>query len=452
MRPPDNQPDLAPPLQYSLEPVPPLRHLLLHALQWVSFSLGIVFVTTALVAPGIGLGPRETVAFGSRVLVVTGLATLLQGYFGHGYPVLEGPAVIYWAAYLFAAQQAGPGGLALSDLEGSMLAAGAVVMLFALSGLARDLSRLFTPVISGTTLILISLSFAAGSPARFGGVSAEHPGGDPAYLLTVVLVILAGAAISVFGRGIVRTLPVLITAASAYTVAALLGRVDFSILRVTPLVALPQPLAWGVPTIQPGLALTFAIVGLLATINTYAAVEAAAGLFGHRDDDLRRRQQGGLLFTGVAQMLAGVGAAAGTASLAASVAVLVLSRAGARATMALAAAMLIALGFLPIVSAVLATAPLPIVNGLFFLIASNLLSLGLEQFTRVRFDNRLRAVVGISILAGLAVSYAPPSLFAGLPLGGSLLASNPIIVGTGAAFLGEHVLFGAWARGLTSRS
>ena len=259
MSPPEGHSGPAP-LRYGLEDVPAPGHQLLYALQLVSFALGIVLVTTALVGPGIGLSRRETVDFGCRVLVVTGVATLLQSYWGHGYPIVEGPAALYWALYLFAFSNAPASGAVLSDVEGAMLVAGVVVALFAASGLTRDSAKLFTPILAATTLMLVSLSLAADSMARFAGVSAQHPQGDPAYLAAVAGVVVLGAAITVLGRGLLRTLPILLTALVAYSAAALLGRLDFSIVREAPWFAAPRPLAWGLPTFRLDLAVTFTVV------------------------------------------------------------------------------------------------------------------------------------------------------------------------------------------------
>lgn len=431
-------------LLYNLDATPPLPHQLLYALQWVSFTLGIILITTSLVGPGIGLSPSEVIDFGGRVLVVTALATLLQCYFGHGYPIIEGPGAIYWSIYLFTFQYAFSNETVLADIEGGMLVAGLVVGIFALSGLARYSARLFTPAVSGTTLVLISLSLLTNSASLVVGVSPNRPQGDLFHFLVVVTVVFTGSLISVAGRGLIRSLPILVTAVLGYFLFALFGQIDYSILEEAHFFTVPRPLAWGWPAFKPEIAFTYAIAGFLATVNTFAAVEAGATLYGHESNS--QRQRAAILWNGVAQMLAGLGAAAGTATLASSTVIISLSRVGARTTVAIAALILLVLGFIPLFSAILATVPLPIVNGIFFLIAANLFALGLDQFTRTRFDTRLRLIVGISILSGLAVTYIPTATFETIPWGGSFLLSNPIIVGTGMAFLGEHLLFGRWTR------
>lgn len=429
----------APQLIYGLEAKPPFPLQLVYALQWVSFTLGIILVTTAIVGPGVGLSPREVVDFGGRVLVVTGLATILQSYFGHRLPIIEGPGVIYWATYLFTAERALSQRAILSDIEGGMLVAGITVVLFVVSGLARQSVRLFTPALSGVTLILISLSFLTGSASRLIGVSPLYPHGNVIHFTTVGLVIVTGALTSVVGRGVLRTIPILFTVGLSYLVSALFGQVDFTMLGEVGFLAIPRPLAGGLPTFRPEIGITYAIVGLLATVNTFAAVEASAALCGQSTSPQRHRS--GILVTGVSQILAGLGAAVGTTSFAASTVVVSLSRVGARSTVSAAGLIMFLMGFIPWFSALLFTVPLPIVNGVFFLISANLFSLGLDQFARIQFDTRLRLVVGLSLSAGLAVTYMSPTLFEAIPYGGSFLLSNPIIVGTGCAFFVEHVLF-----------
>ncbi len=443
-QPPEILPQLAPQLIYGLEANPPLHHQLIYGLQWVFFTLGVILVTTAVIGPGIGLSPPEAVDFGSRVLVVTGLATILQSYFGHALPIIEGPGVLYWATYLFTARHAMSARAVLTDLEGGMMVAGVTVVLLAASGLARKSVRLFTPALLGITLILIGLSFLTGSASRFIGVSPDYPHGNLAHLVTVVLVVLTAAFTSLIGRGMLRTTPILFTVVLSYLLAILFGQVDFSVLSEADFLALPQPLAWGWPTFRPEIAVTYAIVGMLATLNTFASMDACAGVCGQSSS--MQRHQAGILFTGIAQLLAGFGAAVGTTSFAASTVVVSLSRVAARTTVAVAGLMMLLLGFIPWFSALLFTVPLPIVNGIFFLLSANLFTLGLDQLAKIQFDTRLRLVVGLSLLAGLSVTYLPPALFETIPLGGSFLLSNPIIVGTGIAFFMEHVLFGKWMK------
>lgn len=431
-------------LLYGLEESPPFRLRWLYSAQWMSYALGIVLVTVALISTGMGLGEAESIAFGSRVLIVTGLATLLQAYLGHGYPIIEAPAVIFWALYLFTFEHASSPEEALSNITGGMLVAGTTIVLFAATGLIRRSARLFTPALAGTVILLISLSFLAGSDRHLFGVTADRPAGDPAHLVGVLLVVLAGALISLTGRGLSRTIPIFLTTVVAYLAYLILGRIDLAPVARAPMVALPTPFAWGAPSFSLSIALSYAVTGILGTLNTFAAIEGVADVYGH--EDVEDRHGRGVLVNGLAQLLVAVGGAAGSSSHTTSSVIIRMSRVGARSAIALAALILLALGFVPAFSALLTTVPLAIADGIFYLIVAGLFSVGLDQYRRLEFDARTRLVIGIPIVAALSVTYAPAAVFEAIPHGGALLVRNPVIVGAVLGIVCEQVLFASWAR------
>jgi uracil permease len=186
--------------------------------------LFVAFGSTVLVPLLVGLDP-------ATALFTAGIGTFLFHMVTKGQvPIFLGSSFAFIAPIISASQQWGmPGTIAGI--------AGVALVYFLMSALIKWQGRklldtLFPPVVIGPVIILIGLSL---SPAAVN-MAKEN------WLLAFISLISA-ILVLVFGRGLVKLVPVVIGIVVGYVVALCLGLVDLSAVATAPWFALPPMIA-----------------------------------------------------------------------------------------------------------------------------------------------------------------------------------------------------------------
>ena len=186
--------------------------------------LFVAFASTVLVPLLVGLDP-------ATALFTAGIGTFLFHLVTKGQvPIFLGISFAFIAPIISASQQWGmPGTIAGI--------AGVALVYFLMSALIKWQGRklldtLFPPVVIGPVIILIGLSL---SPAAVN-MAKEN------WLLAFISLISA-ILVLVFGRGLVKLVPVVIGIVIGYVVALCLGLVDLSAVATAPWFALPPMIA-----------------------------------------------------------------------------------------------------------------------------------------------------------------------------------------------------------------
>ena len=186
--------------------------------------LFVAFGSTVLVPLLVGLDP-------ATALFTAGIGTFLFHLVTKGQvPIFLGSSFAFIAPIISASQQWGmPGTIAGI--------AGVALVYFLMSALIKWQGRklldtLFPPVVIGPVIILIGLSL---SPAAVN-MAKEN------WLLAFISLISA-ILVLVFGRGLVKLVPVVIGIVIGYVVALRMGLVDLSAVATAPWFALPPMIA-----------------------------------------------------------------------------------------------------------------------------------------------------------------------------------------------------------------
>ena len=186
--------------------------------------LFVAFGSTVLVPLLVGLDP-------ATALFTAGIGTLLFHLVTKGQvPIFLGSSFAFIAPIISASQQWGmPGTIAGI--------AGVALVYFLMSALIKWQGRklldtLFPPVVIGPVIILIGLSL---SPAAVN-MAKEN------WLLAFISLISA-ILVLVFGRGLVKLVPVVIGIVIGYVVALCMGLVDLSAVATAPWFAMPPMIA-----------------------------------------------------------------------------------------------------------------------------------------------------------------------------------------------------------------
>ena len=338
-------------------------------------------------------------------LIIGGAITALQAgrvwRLGAGHVLMTGAGPYFIAISV----------LALTEGGWSMLASLIVIsslFQFALAAWLPLLRRIITPVVSGTALMLIAVTVMSIAVDRLKEVPE---GASLAAGPSVAAATLAVAAVlAIRASGVLRLWALLIGIASGCAVAAFFGLYDVQRVVEAPWFNLPDIAAW------PGLDLTpdagfwallpaFVIVALVAAIKTSSegVVIQQVSRRRPRATDFRL-VQGAINTNGLGTLLSGIAGTPPTVVYSPSTVSLInLTGVAARSIGYVIGVILLALAFLPKVTAILLTVPSPVMGGYLLMIMGLLFVEGMRTVVQDGLDYRKALVVGVALSIGVGL-------------------------------------------------
>lgn len=403
---------------YGLDEKPPLLPTAANAVQHVAL-IGINVVYPLIVFRAAGAPTALVANLVAIGMIVLGIGTFLQasrrGPMGSGYLCPSTFTGAYFAPSLVAAKM---GGLPL--LFGMTVFAGVLEALIAPA--LNRLRAIFPSEISGLVIFMIGLSAAMAGAKTLVGAGAEPMTAAEWWVTGITL--WAMVALNVWGKGLARMLCALIGLAAGYVAAALFGLFGADQLAqvgAVPWVALPSfgHLSW---SFELAAAAPFTIACLAVSMKAVGTITLCQRM---NDADWVRPDtrsiQRGVLADGATTVLAGLVSGYGTNTSTPSVGLAAATGVASRRIAFAVAAAFVLLGLAPEVATLLALMPRSVmVAALLFTVCFILIN-GLQVMTSRMLDARRTVVLGLSIVAGVAVEVFPAVA------GGTPAALRPIV-------------------------
>lgn len=424
-------------LRYGPEDRPPHWESLLFGFQWTIIILSTNLFLLLLAAGALGLSPALTAPFVQRSLVFVGISCLLQLHLGHRLTVYDVVASFWLSTFVFVtiSQQAlgTPDGVILGKLQFLQLAAGILLVLATLSGIAGKIQRFFTPLVLGVTLVMIGVQIAAGILPGMMSLTGEVA--DPRMALFSVGLFFATFAIGLRG-GRIQPYVGLLGLGGGWLLYAALGLPAMPPVSL-PGIALPQLFAFGPPVADWSLLPIAFFIVLVYLSNTIATVQTGGDIMEVpiTNATVRRTSYvGGIthLLTAVFASIVLVPAAGGPSLVAAT-------GAGARRPMIWGAGFLILLGLVGPIGSVFAAIPAAVSYSVSLGIIARLMAMGLRYCATSGMGERPLGIAGFSILLGCGILFLPPGFFVSFGFLASILG-NGLFVAVLAALLLENIL------------
>lgn len=416
----------------------------------------LVAMIVGCVTPAIIIAETANLAYGDRVLliqtslVMSAVCTLIQLFplgkrFGAGLPIILGVSF----AYLPSMQAIAATGGGIAAIAGAMLVGGLVAVFVGI--FAKQIRRLFPPVITGTVVFTIGLSLyptainymAGGTANTAASVAAK---GLPTSLiygswqnwLIACITLAAVMVLNYHGKGICKLASVLIGMAFGYLVALCFGMVDFSGIGEAAWFSLPKPLHFGVRFELSGciaLGLLFAINSIQA-IGDFSAV--TVGALGREPTD--GELQGGIIAYGVGNILAALLGGLPTATYSQNVGITTTNKVVNRTVFTLTSLFFLLAGVSPKFAAILTTIPQCVLGGATVTVFSTIAMTGMKLIASQGLTARNTTVVGLSAALGVGVAQAGTALSQFPEAVTMILGKSPVVIATIMAVLLNLIL------------
>ena len=385
----------------------------------------------------------------SATLLFAGLGTLLFHFASKGkVPAFLGSSFAFIAGYAAIAPNGEADllpyaclGVACAGLLYLVLAA-----LFRVFGPTRVM-RFFPPVVTGPIVISIGLILA----------SSAIENASTNWLVALVAVVIIVAA-NIWGKGMVKIVPILLGVVGSYAVAAAVGEVDFSGVAEAAWIGLP--VAWNDtalsvfgPNFDAGLAITavitivpLAFATMIEHIGNVSAISSTCNRNYISEPGLHRT----LLGDGLATILAALFGAPANTTYGENTGVLALTRVFDPRVVRIAALFAIVLSFCPKFAAVIAAMPSCVIGGVSLVLYGMISAVGIRNLVENRVDftkSRNVLITALVLVLSLGIAYSAAGAIV-IVVGGISVSLSGLAVGSIAgiapniALPGHEYVFG----------
>ena len=333
-------------------------------------------------------------------LVVSGITTFMQavrfGRIGSGHILIMGTSGAFIAVCVAALKEGGPGTMASLVVISSLFQ-------FLLAARLSLLRRIFTPVVSGTVIMLIA---ATVMPIVFGTLEevpedAPEMAGPAAALATLVVV----AVLVLRGPPAWRLWSPVIGIVVGCAVGAPFGLYEIDRVLDAPWVGVPIS-SWPGFDVTPGVEF-WALLPAFVVVTLVGAIETVGdGVAIQRVSQRRPRAtdfrvvQGALNADGMGNLLSGILGTLPNTTYSSSVALAEITGIGARRVGVVIGVLFFVLAFFPKVTALLIAIPGPVAGAYVTVLLGLLFVQGMKIVIQDGVDHRKAAVAGISFWVG----------------------------------------------------
>ncbi len=330
----------------------------------------------------------------STTLLMAGLGTLLFHLITKGkVPAFLGSSFAFLGGFAAVAPRladGSPNAELLPYACGGIVVSGLIyVILSALIKVfgVRRIMRFFPPVVTGPIIISIGLILA---PTAISNCADN-------WLLAFVALALI-IVCNIWGKGMVKILPILIGIIGSYIVALLMGEVDFSAISEAAWVGVAlHPSSFARFSVSACITIApIALATMMEHIGDIAAISATTGKNYLADPGLHRT----LLGDGLATSFAGFFGGPANTTYGENTGVLALTRVYDPRVMRIAACCAVILSFFPKFGAAIQTIPAAIIGGISFVLYGMISAIGVRNVVenQVDFTNSRNLIIAAVIL------------------------------------------------------
>lgn len=393
-------------LLYAVNDKPPFGLSLLLAAQHLLAALGGIIAVPLVLGNVLNLPPTDTIVLVNAALLVSGIVTIIQcqgiGAIGLRLPSVMGTSFTFVAAALaIGFSEHGVAGILGSALVGSLvMIVGSFFMPY--------VRKLFPPVVTGVVVMMIGLSLVPVAVDWFaGGQKGDAHYAEPANLAMATFVLVLVVVLVQWGKGIFSAAAIVFGIIAGYIVALFLGWINFENVRQAEIIAIPQPLHFG---------LAFPISGIIGMSIAYlVTIVESSGNFlalgnATQTEISGKHLRGGVLCDGLGSAFAAIMSTTPFSSFAQNIGIISLTGVASRYVVTIMGVLLVLAGIFPVFGALIVSIPMPVLGGAGLMMFAMIIAAGIQMLDKVERNKRNGLIIAISIGCGLAVTTRPELL------------------------------------------
>ena len=291
---------------------------------------------------------------------------------------------------------------------GGVIVAGLIYLL--MSGLItlvgiKKVLRYVPPIVTGPIIILIGLNLAGTAVSNIVTVADGGPTLAQNWILAIVAIVVI-VVCNIWGKGMVKIIPILMGVIVSYIVAACMGVIDFSAIGQQSIVGLPPFQLAKFDASAIIIMAPIALATMMEHIGDVSAISATVGKNFIKDPGLNRT----LLGDGLATCLAGLVGGPANTTYGENTGVLALSKVYDPRVIRIAAVGAIVLSISPMFDMAVRTIPTAIVGGVSFILYGMISAVGVRNIVENRIDmtkSRNLIIAAVVLVSGLGFQSYP---------------------------------------------
>ncbi|WP_026676231.1 purine/pyrimidine permease [Fictibacillus gelatini] len=414
------------------------------SLQWLFFILAQAIITPIAIGHSFHMSPQEIAELLQRTFLVIGVSGLLQTLFGHRLPISEGPAGLWWGVFIIYAGLVASGSLStargLQELEMGMLICGALFILLGLLKWMEPVKKLFTPLVTGTYLLLLVSQLSGSFVKGIAGIgySSGHFNGKVAACACIVVIISI-----FFSKSNVKFL-------NSYSLllSLLIGWALFGLLGLTKhdsysgqWISVPKWFAWGLPQFSSGILVTSIFIGLLLLANMVATINVVEKTYKNAKVSTTPIPFNRVtVMMGINTWIAGIFSAVACVPISATAGFILTTKIYQRLPFLIGSMIMLVVSFFPALTHFFANLPAPVGYATMFLPFSSLIAIAFNEYRLLNFTENTSLIISISLMIGIGSLFIPASALTGLPSLLTTILNNGLVLGMIVCMILERVL------------
>jgi len=333
----------------------------------------------------------------SVALFMAGIGTLLFHLITKGkVPAFLGSSFAFIAPVMAAMEASN-----MQYAQGGLVVAGLVYLVMAglisIFGTEKIIS-FFPPIITGPIIIVIGLKLAP--------VAIDMASGN--WMLAIVSFAIV-TAVSIYGKGFLKVLPVLVGLIGGYVFSFATGHVDFSGVIAADWFGIPNFTMAKFSTSTVMMVAPVAIATMVEHIGDVIAIGATTNNDFMKDPGLKRT----LLGDGIATSLSAMFGGPANTTYSENIGVLALTKVHNPAIMRIAAGFAILLGIMPKLGAIISSIPTAVVGGISIILFGMIASIGARTLVDNKIDfnkSRNLLISAVILVLGLGGASLPVNI------------------------------------------
>lgn len=387
---------------------------LAYGLQHVLTMYGGIVAVPLIVGQAAGLVPADIGLLIAASLFAGGLATLLQTlglpFFGCQLPLVQGVSFAGVATMIAIIGSDGAGGI--PAVLGAVIAASLIGLL--ITPVFSRITKFFPPLVTGIVITIIGLTLMpVAARWAMGGNSQSPEFGSTANIGLAAFTLATVLLLSKLGSASISRLSILLAMVIGTLVAAFLGMTDFSGVLEGPMVAMPQPLHFGMPEFHLAAILSMLIVIIVTLVETSADILAVGEIIGTKVDS--KRLGNGLRADMISSSLAPFFGSFTQSAFAQNVGLVAVTGVKSRYVVATAGLILVTLGLLPVMGRLIAAVPTAVLGGAGIVLFGTVAAAGIRTLAQVEYRNNMNLIIVATSIGFGMIPIAAPTFYHQFP-------------------------------------